>query len=117
MWWTLVFSLFLCSSPAWAQTASYFSDGVVIDRGAIQNYYDNQGTMGTIYTPLPGGPTYYQFSGPGGQHRSGTIYTPQAPESSQLPLSPLPEYHGARHGIYTPMEPFNPGPQPGHRPW
>lgn len=110
-------SLCLFSSQALAQTSTYFSDnqasGVIIDRGYTSEIFSNNGTYGTTYTPLPGGPTYYNFTGPDGSYRSGSTYSLQAPDPSQLPISPLPEYKGPRHGIYAPMDPWQ-APGQGH---
>ncbi|HXF92665.1 MAG TPA: hypothetical protein VNK46_07895 [Nitrospiraceae bacterium] len=75
--------------------------GTVYDFGGIKLYHDSHGTRGTIYDF--GGISTYQFTGPGGETRAGTIFNfglPPPPNN----FTPAPILPFNPHGALMPRE-------------
>jgi hypothetical protein len=75
--------------------------GTVYDLGGIKLYRDSHGTRGTVYDF--GGVSTYQFTNPGGETRSGTIYNFGAPPPPNN-LTPAPILPFNPHGTLMPRE-------------
>ncbi len=106
----LILRVLLAAGPLWAGDITIIqgsdgTTGTVYEFGGIKLYQDSHGTRGTIYDV--GGISTYQFTSPGGETRSGTIYNLGAPLPPSR-LTPVPILPFNPHGALVPREPVTP---------
>jgi hypothetical protein len=95
----------LISGPAYAQISQFYnSDGtsgtIYGSPNGIQQYYDSRGNTGTIFNNPQSGMSQYYFMGPRGMMQdSGTIFSP--PKAMPPVPQPAPQIQ--------PTAPFQPG--------